>query len=416
MTVDGGRSKQKQVMPDGWPLEWDMRPERLYEIQRSDTARTAARLFRGLHHTMAAAGIGVMLADTVEPWRQAYGGLFSGAFHLISAFFLVDYLLRLIAAPAAPGGAHRRPWRARRDFALSLGGLFDLLGALPGLLILVMNTPDSILSGVVWVFKFVRYAPGLAGLQRVVGNARQALFSVLLGFAVILLAAASLEYLIERTSQPAAFGSIPAALWWAIETVTTTGYGDIVPQTPLGRVLAGIVMICGILVLALSAGILATGFAEEMRRYAFLRTWNIVAKVPFFQQVGASIIAEVAWLLRPLNYPAGTVVVRRGEHGDCMYFIAAGEVEIELSPKKLRLGAGDFFGEIALLTGAPRSATVIAVEPCTLLRLDIVEFRQLMGRRPDLARIILDAAERRQDTAAPQSARSAEETAASDTI
>jgi voltage-gated potassium channel len=246
------------------------------------------------------------------------------------------------------------------------------------------------------VFKLVRYAPGLVGLRRAIGNARQALLSVLLGFAVVLLAASSLEYLFERAAQPDAFGSIPAALWWGIVTMTNAGYGDSVPQTVPGRMLAGVVMVCGIAVLALIPGILATAFAQEMRRYAFLRTCNIVAKVPSFQTIGASVIAEVARLLRRRDYPAGAIIVRRGEPGgDCMYFIASGEVEIEISPAPLRLGTGEFFGEIALLTGTPRTATVVAAEPCTLLRLDIVEFRELMGRQPELARVIYDAAHQR---------------------
>ena len=149
----------------------------------------------------------------------------------------------------------------------------------------------------------VRYAPGLASLQRVISDARRALLSVLLGFGIVLLVAASLAYFLERDAQPAVFGSIPAALWWAIVTLTTTGYGDVAPQTPPGRMLAGIVMVSGILVFALWAGILATGYAEETRRREFLRTWDLVAKVPFFHNVGAAVIAEVARLLRPREYP-----------------------------------------------------------------------------------------------------------------
>jgi len=336
-----------------------------------------------------------MLADTVEPWREAYGELFANAFHLISAFFVAEFLLRLIGAPGARGTEHRPSWRARLDWGVSTGGILDLFGALPGVLDIIFETKDAILFGLIWVFKLVRYAPGLVGLRRAIGNARQALLSVLLGFVVVLLAASSLEYLFERAAQPDPFGSIPAALWWGIVTMTNAGYGDSVPQTLPGRVLAGVVMVCGIVVLALVAGILATGFAQEMRRYAFLRTWNIVAKVPFFQTIGASVIAEVARLLRPRDYPAGAVIVRRGEPGDCMYFIASGEVEVEISPAPSRLGTGEFFGEIALLTGSPRTATVVAAEPCTLLRLDIVEFRELMGRQPDLARVIYDAAHQR---------------------
>jgi voltage-gated potassium channel len=385
-------------------MDW----ERFRAILRPENSTPPARLWRALHHAMTAAGIGVVLAATVAEWREQYAALIYGGFYLVSVFFIAEYLVRLSVAPGDASGVQRSAWQAGGAYATSLGGAFDLLGALPGLLHVVLRTPDATLFGVVWVFKLVRYAPGLAGLQRVVSRARQSLFSVLLGFVVVLLASASLEYLLERQAEPDKFASIPAALWWAIETVTTTGYGDSVPGTPPGRALAGAVMVCGILVLALSAGILATGFAEEMRRYAFLRTWSIVAKVPFFRQVGASIIAEVAWLLRPLNFPAGAVVVRRGERGDCMYFIATGAVEIRLPGAPLRLGEGDFFGEIALLTGAPRSATVVAVAPATLLRLDIVEFRDLMGRRPDLARVILEAAGRRLEASAAQPARGAE--------
>jgi voltage-gated potassium channel len=382
--------------------------EHLYEILRPDSPTTTARLLRGLHHALAAAGLGVVLAGTLDEWREAYAAPLDAALYLISAFFAAEYLARLVATSTDPHVAHRTAPQAMWDFAASPAGAFDLLGSLPGLLVVAVGTADARLFGTVWVFKFVRYTPGLAGLRRVVGRARQPLFSVLLGFVVVLLASASLEYLLERAAEPDKFGSIPAALWWAIETVTTTGYGDSVPGTLPGRVLAGAVMVCGILVLALSAGILATGFADEMRRYAFLRTWNIVAKVPFFRQVGAAVIAEVAWLLRPLNFPAGAAVVHRGEPGDCMYFIATGVVEIRLPDAPLRLGEGDFFGEIALLTGAPRAATVVAVEPCTLLRLDIVEFRELMGRRPDLARVILEAAGRRIEARAAPPARDPE--------
>jgi voltage-gated potassium channel len=262
-------------------------------------------------------------------------------------------------------------------------------------LAIAFGPAEASLFAFVWVFKLVRYAPGLASLQRVISDARHALLSVLLGFCIVLLLSASLAYLLERAAQPDVFGSIPAALWWAIVTLTTTGYGDVIPQTAAGRVLAGAVMVSGILVFALWAGILATGFAEETRRREFLRTWELVAKVPFLHDIGASTIADVARLLRPRDFPAGAVIVRRGEHGDCMYFVASGEVEIRLTPQPIYLGAGNFFGEIALLTGAPRNATVVTTQRCTLLSLDIVDFRELLGRQHDLARIIHEEAERR---------------------
>jgi voltage-gated potassium channel len=380
-------------------LQWRMDEERLYQILHPETRDPAARIFRGVHHTMVAAGIGIMLADTVGEWREAYGGALDAGFQIVCAFFFAEYVLRLMAAPGAPGAAHRGKWQSRLAWVTSLAGTFDFLGALPGVLDVVLDPRRASLFGFIWAFKLVRYAPGLASLRRVISNARHALFSVLLGFGILLLFAASLAYLLERTSQPDVFGSIPAALWWAIVTMTTTGYGDVVPQTALGRMLAGVVMVSGIFVFALWAGILATGYIEETRRREFLRTWDLVAKVPFFHDVGASVIADVTQLLRPREYPAGAVIVRRGERGDCMYFIASGEVEVRLRPESLYRGPGYFFGELALLTGDPRNATVVAVRQCTLLRLDIVDFRQLLGRQPELARIIRSEAELRREAA-----------------
>jgi voltage-gated potassium channel len=283
----------------------------------------------------------------------------------------------------------------RLALAASIGGICDFVGALPGVLDIVFAPSYASLFGFVWLFKLVRYAPGLVSLQRVISDARQALLSVLLGFCIVLLVAASLAYLLERAAQPEAFGSIPAALWWAIVTLTTTGYGDVIPQTAAGRVLAGTVMVSGIFVFALWAGILASGFAEQTPRRDVLRTLDLVAKVPFFHDIGSSTIADVAGLLRPRDYPAGAVIMRRGEHGDCMYFVASGEVQIRMSPEPIYLGAGQFFGEIALVTGGPRNATVVAAHRCALLSIAMEDFRELIGRQPDLARIIHEEAERR---------------------
>ena len=107
--------------------------ERLYRNLQPETSGTTARAFRGAHHTMVAAGIAIMLADTVKTWRQAHHQALDVGFQIACAFFFAEYLLRLAAAPGAPA-AYRRGWRARLSWAVSAGGAFDLLGALPGVL------------------------------------------------------------------------------------------------------------------------------------------------------------------------------------------------------------------------------------------------------------------------------------------
>ena len=377
----------------------DYRP--LYRVLDPESHDPAARIFRVVHHALAAFGIAIVLAETMEPVQADYGQELAAGFYIVGGFFIAEYLLRLIAAPAKPGHEHLASWRARALWAVSPGGIFDLVCALPGVLFMTERSWASFF-GFIWASKYVRYSPGLASLGRVVRNERQSLFSVLLGFGIVLLTAASIAYLLEREANPVVFGSIPAALWWAIVTLTTTGYGDVVPSTIAGRILGGTVMTGGILVFALWSGILANGYAQELRRREFLRTWELVAKVPFFHNIGASLIAEVARLLRPRDYPAGAVVMRRGQPGDCMYFIADGEVEIQLPGQHVYLISGQFFGEVALLTGAPRNATVVATQPSTLLSLDIVDFHELLARQPELARIIHEEAQHRHGETVPR--------------
>jgi voltage-gated potassium channel len=368
---------------------------RVYLWLTPDTHAWPALLFRVVHHVFAVAGLVALVTDTVGEIHARVGGMLAVVFDLTLGFFVLEYLVRLWAAPWAPWAHPGHPWRARWQWASSIG-VIDLLAVLP-LAAMMAGVPALVarVLGVLWILKFGRYSEGMALVGRVLRSARGPVESLFLAFLVVLLMAATLEYLAENKAQPQAFSSIPAALYWAVTTLTTTGYGDVVPLTSLGRFIAGVVMIGGIATFAFLAGILANSFAEEMRRREFLRTWDLVARVPFFREVGAATIAEVTKLLRARDVPAGTVVTRRGEPGDCMYFIADGEVAIQIEPKPLVLSTGQFFGEIALVTGSPRTATVVARKSCQLLLLDIADFRRLASAQPELMRAIDEEARRR---------------------
>jgi voltage-gated potassium channel len=222
------------------------------------------------------------------------------------------------------------------------------------------------------------------------------LLSVLVIFLMVLFLGSVAVYFFERDVQPATFGNVPAALWWAVVTLTTTGYGDVVPITLPGRIVAALVMISGLGVFGLWTGILATGFAAETRRDNFLRTWESVSKVPFFATLGPAAIADVTHMLRTIDLPPRTLLIRKGQTGDCMYFIASGEVEVDLPGKKVRLGEGAFFGEMALLGNNLRSANITTTRLSKLLVLDLVDFRLLMARHADLAETIDAEAKRRE--------------------
>jgi voltage-gated potassium channel len=134
-----------------------------------------------------------------------------------------------------------------------------------------------------------------------------------------------------------------------------------------------------------------------VRRREFVDTWNLVAKVPLFRTLDAARIAAVAGVLRARRAERGERLIRKGDHGDSMYFIVSGEVEIdqENGAPKGRLGAGDFFGEIALIADRTRTATVNALIPSKLLVLHKDEFESFMEEHPDLRDAVRLAAKKR---------------------
>jgi voltage-gated potassium channel len=283
-----------------------------------------------------------------------------------------------------------------RVYITSGAAIIDTLMVLPVPLALLAGIPPQTawLFASLWLFKLAAITPGLARLGRVISHESGPLLSVLVLFATVLVLSAVLVHLFEREAQPQSFGSLAATLWWAVATLTTTGYGDAVPATEVGRVVAGLVMICGIGVFGLITGILATGFVEESRRETFLQNWGVVKNVPFFQSLEPAGLIEIARMLRRWDVSEGTTIVRRGREGDCMYFVASGEVQVEVSPP-VRLGPGAFFGEMVLLGNTQRSATVTAALPSTLLILEAADFRTFAAHHPSLAETIELEAKRR---------------------
>jgi voltage-gated potassium channel len=196
---------------------------------------------------------------------------------------------------------------------------------------------------------------------------------------------ASLLHAIEADVQPDKFGTIPQAMWWAIVTLGTVGYGDVVPITPLGKFVSVFAIICGLAMIALPVAIISTAFADEVKRRDFVVTWGMLARVPLFAHLSAAEIADIMRLLRSRTIESHEILVRRGDVASSMYFITAGEVEIELPNQHVRLSDGSFFGEIALLHRTKRSGTVTATRKTRLLVLDAQDFHALIERMPALA-------------------------------
>jgi len=337
------------------------------------------------HKVMLGAGLICIVAQPLNlpyaEWRWIDAILW-----LCLAFFALEWAL------------HVWDWSKSDHFRarlLSVQHLADIIAVVPILVALALGLPATTawLLGAFWLLKLPGATSGFSLLGHVFLAEAKPIASVLKVFAFVLVMAAVAMHLVERDAQPAAFGTLPNALYWAVTTLTTTGYGDIVPVTPLGRMIAGFVMISGLAVFGLWTGILATGFAAETRRRDFVRTWEFVAKVPFFKPLSPAAIIEIARMLRPIDVAERTMIVRKGRQGDCMYFIAEGLVEVVGAG--VQLGAGAFFGEMALLGDGTRTATVTAVVPTTLLVLELTDYRIFAAHYPELARAVEDEAARR---------------------
>ncbi len=344
------------------------------------------------------ANVTAAAAATVEPLYERYKGPF-WLFELFSVtIFTVEYLCRLWVCTELPSLSGRAPIKARLKFVASPFGLIDLLAILPFYVGLFVPTADLRFIRVfrlLRLLKLARYSPALLTLWEVLVAERRALGAALLIMVILLILSSTAIYYVEHGVQPEKFGSIPAAMWWAIATLTTVGYGDAVPLTHLGRVIGGLVMILGLAMFALPVGIIASGFSTEIHRRDFIVTWGMVARVPIFAKLNALSISRITNLLRARVVPPDTTIFRRGDPPDAMYFIASGETDVDLKPQTQRLRDGDFFGEIGLLRDAPRAATIRAVTQCRLLVLDKEDFKDLLETDDDLREAIMEVAEHR---------------------
>jgi voltage-gated potassium channel len=328
-----------------------------------------------------------VVVESVPSYGAAYGTLFESIELVSLVVFTLEYLLRLWVAPEHAVYRDLKPLRARLRYAISLDGLIDLVSVLPFWVAFVAPSELRIilLFRIVRFLKLARYSPALRSLLDALYVERRALFGCAVILAGATLVSATFIHLAERHVQPDKFGTIPDAMWWSIVTLGTIGYGDVVPITPAGKLVAAMTILWGFVMIALPVGIIATAFSEQIHRRDFVVTWGMVARVPLFAGLDGAAIADIMRLLRAQTVEAGEIVVRRGDNAHSMYFIAGGEVDIDLNGKHIRLGVGHFFGEIAVLRRARRSATVAALTRTNLLVLDASDFHALMEREPPIA-------------------------------
>jgi voltage-gated potassium channel len=189
-------------------------------------------------------------------------------FELFSVIvFSIEYCIRLAVCTEHP--RYRHPVTGRLRFALSPLAIVDILAILPFYLPHLIAVDLRIMRLLrmfrfIRVLKFGRYSRSLQLIGRVLHAKKSDLITTIIVVVLLLTLSSSAMYLIENEEQPDAFTSIPMAMWWGIATLTTVGYGDVYPITALGKILAAIIALLGVGIFALPAGILASGFSEQI--------------------------------------------------------------------------------------------------------------------------------------------------------
>lgn len=370
--------------------------DRLYELLEHDPlAYSVGSRFIQLVISVIVLDVVAMTLASVPELDAQFGTLFSGITILCVIVFALEYAARLWTV----AGHTPRKGSALADrlgYAFSALGIIDLMAFLPAAIVLATGGHATLAAlGVLPFFKLIRYSPAMRSLLAAVHAERRALIGCLVILTGAVLTFASLLYAIERDVQPTKLGTIPDAMWWAIVTLGTVGYGDVVPVTPLGKIISVFTIIAGFAMIALPVAIISTAFAEEVKRRDFVVTWGMLARVPLFSNLSALEIADIMRLLRARTIEQGEILVRRGDAASSMYFITAGEVEISLPSQNVRLADGTFFGEIALLHKTKRSGTVTATRKTRLLVLDAQHFHALIERMPTLAAHVHNTAKAR---------------------
>jgi voltage-gated potassium channel len=246
---------------------------RVYEcLEVARDGDVTSRITDAIVLAMILANVAVVIVESTEPQDRPLPAFYDWFEALSVAFFTVEYLLRLWVTVEA--ARYRHPILGRVRWALSPLALVDLFAILPtwamwlgftsGLDLRVMRSLR--LVRIFRLAKLTRYSNALRTFFAVIHERRGELGTSLFLLGVLLLVASSLMYSIENAHQPDQFASIPHAMWWAVATLTTVGYGDVYPVTGAGRVLGAVIAVLGIGMFALPAGILGAAFTEALER------------------------------------------------------------------------------------------------------------------------------------------------------
>lgn len=238
-------------------------------MEESPEGNAAARYFNIFMMVLIIGNVFTVILETSAPIHARFFTIFSIIDIVSISIFTVEYFLRLWICTTNP--VYENPVAGRLRYAGTPLALIDLFAFLPFYIPLIIPLDLRFirvlrLFRIFRLLKLGRYSESMKLFSRVISRAMEQLLLVLTVLFVFLVLSSTFMYYAEHEAQPDKFGSIPDAMWWAIVTLGTVGYGDVYPITLAGKILGAIVITLCIAVFALPAAILSSGFIEESQK------------------------------------------------------------------------------------------------------------------------------------------------------
>ena len=234
----------------------------------------ASRIFNTVLAALILVNVAGVILESVQSFEARFAPALWWLETVATTTFAVEYVLRGWTAVELQNPRYREPVRGRLRYLRSFFALVDLVAVLPAILGMLGagDLRTLRLLRLLRMLKLTRHATIFNLLWAVFREEARSIGAVLFILLLTLTISASLMYMIEGEAQPNGFSSIPAAMWWAVETLTTVGYGDLVPTTVLGKIMGGVVTIIGVAAVALFTSVITVSFLDQLRlRRAALR-------------------------------------------------------------------------------------------------------------------------------------------------
>jgi voltage-gated potassium channel len=355
-------------------------------LEEGQTQGVLSRVVETVTIALIVTNVVMVILETVPSVYAPNKTLFTNFETFTVYFFAAEYLIRLWSCVEDPRIGTEHPILGRLGFAARPMAAIDLLSFAPYFVTMLTGGALDLralrILRLLRLLKLARYSQAMPAMLGVLYAERRALIGsfILLMCAVCL--SAEIMHMIEGPGQPNDFGTLPGAMYWSIATLSTVGYGDVVPHTYLGKLVAGITMIIGLLLFAMPIGIISVGFVNGLHRREFSITWSMVKRQPLFEDFDVEAVSRIMELMGARVVQEHARICTAGHPGENFYLVISGRARAEDDVGAWELEPGDMIGDEAVAGAQGYNKTITARSEMRLMVMPTEDMRRLCRKYP----------------------------------